>query len=251
MGQLNCPSSAYRRLNCLRDNLIVRIHLQAIFEWIQQNCEVIACEEAFTLASGQRQKLYDLFGPDAIDLVLLARQEKRVFASEDERLRNFAKNSYGVDGAWTQAILEHLLSKGKLHANIYHKLVIKLINSNYHYIRINVETLEEAAKQSVRKLDRQFEKVARILSGGNSDDLSAVMVASDFIFKLYTQQLFLTDPSILLFTVLDLLFTSREKASILLAQLINHIRNKFAWLPTQQKEIIRLIQTWPHRQIFY
>jgi tetratricopeptide (TPR) repeat protein len=226
-------------------------YLEAIFDWIQHNCEVIACEEALTLASGQRQKLYDLFGADAIDSVLLAKQEKRVIVSEDERLRNFARDPYGVDGAWTQALLEQLLSKGQLDASTYQKLAIKLINSNYHYIRITAETLEEAAKQSAWKPNRQFEKVAGILSGGNSDDLSAVMVASDFIFKLYTQQLFLTDPSILLFTILDLLFTSGEKASILLAQLINHIRIRFAWLPAQQKEIVQLIQAWARRQIFY
>src|SRR5215467_4480941 len=77
--------------------------------------------------------------------------------------------------------------------SIYQRLVIKLINSNYHYVRITAETLEEAAKQSAWKPDRQFEKVAGILSGGNSDDFSAVTVASHFIFKLYTQQLFLAD----------------------------------------------------------
>ena len=226
-------------------------YLQTMFDWIQHNCEVIACEEALTLVSVQRQKLYDLFGADAIDSVLLAKQEKRVFISEDERLRNFAKNSYGVDGAWTQALLEQLLSKGKLDTRTYQKLIIKLINSNYHHTRITADTLEEAAKQSAWKPDRQFEKVAGILSGGNSDDFSAVTVASDFIFKLYTQQLFLTDPSILLFTILDLLFTLREKASILLAQLINNTRSRFAWLPAHQTEIVQLIQAWARRQLFY
>ncbi len=52
-------------------------YLQAIFDWIQLHCDVIPCEEALTLDSGQRQKLYDLFGADAIDSVLLAKQEKR------------------------------------------------------------------------------------------------------------------------------------------------------------------------------
>lgn len=226
-------------------------YLQAVFEWVQHNCEVIACEEALTLASGQWQNLYDLFGADAIDSVLLAKQEKRVFVSEDERLRNFAKNSYGVDGAWTQALLEQLLSKGKLDASTYQKLVIKLINSNYHYIRITVETLEEAAKQAAWKPDRQFEKVAGILSGGNSDDLSAVTVASDFIFKLYTQQLFLADPSILLFAILDLLFKSRERTSTLLAQLLNHIRSRFVWLPAQQAEIVQLILSWARSKVLF
>ena len=226
-------------------------YLQTMFDWIQHNCEVIACEEALTLASVQRQKLYDLFGADAIDSVLLAKQEKRVFLSEDERLRNFAKNSYGVDGAWTQALLEQLLSKGKLDTRTYQKVVIKLINSNYHHTRITADTLEEAAKQSAWKPDRQFEKVASVLSGGNSDDFSAVMVASDFIYKLYTQQFFLADPRILLFAILDLLFTSREKASILLAQLINHIRGRFVWLPAQQTEIVQLILNWARSKALF
>jgi transcription elongation GreA/GreB family factor len=226
-------------------------YLQAVFDWTQQNCDVIPCEEALTLASGQRQKLYDLLGTHAIDSVLLAKQEKRVFVSEDERLRNFAKIYFGVDGAWTQVLLDQLLDKGKIDNRTYQKLVIKLVNSNYHHTRITADTIEEAAKQASWKPDRQFERVAGILSGGNSDDFSAVMVTSDFIFKLYTQQLFLADPSILLFSLLDLLFTSREKASILLAHLINNIRSRFVWLPAQQTEIVQLIQEWARRQVFY
>lgn len=225
-------------------------YLQAIFEWLQRNCEVTACEEALALPYGQRQRLYDLFGADAIDSALLARQEKRVFVSEDERLRNLAKNSYGVEGAWTQALLEQLLSKGKIDKRTYQILVIKLVSSNYQHIRITADTLEEAARQASWRPDRLFEKVARVLSGGNSDDFSAVNVAADFIYKLYTQQFFFADPHILLFTILDSLFTSRDKASILLAQLIQHIRDRFVWLPAQQTEIVRLILNWAQSKVF-
>lgn len=226
-------------------------YLRAIFDWIQLSCDVIPCEEALTLASGQRQKLYDLLGTDSTDSVLLAKQEKRIFVSEDESLRNFSKIYYGVDGAWTQALLEQLLGKGKIDQRNYQKLVIKLVLSNYHYTSITADTIEEAAKQSSWKPDSQFEKVASVLSGGNSEDFSALMVASDFIYKLYTQHFFFADPGILLFAILDLLFTSREKANILLAQLINHIRGRFVWLPAQQTEIVQLIQAWARRQIFY
>jgi hypothetical protein len=166
------------------------------------------------------------------------------------RMRSFAKISYGVDGAWSQALLEQLLSKGKTDDRTYQKLVIKLVLSNYHHTSITAETKEEAAKQSAWKPDRQFEKVAGVLSGGNSDDFSAVKVASDFIYKLYTQQLFLADPRILLFSVLDLLFTSRARGSILLAELINHIRSRFVWLPARQEEIVQLIYEWARRHIF-
>jgi hypothetical protein len=57
--------------------------------------------------------------------------------------------------------------------------------------------------------------------------------------------------AILLIVILDLLFTSREKASVLLAQLINHICGRFVWLPAQQTEIVQLIQEWARLQIFY
>src|SRR5260221_13559158 len=62
------------------------VYLQAIFDWIKKNCDVIPCEEALKINTGQRQKLYDLFGSDAIDSVLLAKQEKRIFVTDDERL---------------------------------------------------------------------------------------------------------------------------------------------------------------------
>jgi hypothetical protein len=226
-------------------------YLQAIFDWIQDNCEVLPCEEALTLDAGQRQKLYDLFGSDAIDSVLLAKQEKRIFVSEDERLRSFAKASYGVDGAWSQALLEQLLSRGKIDNTNYQRLVIKLVLSNYYFTSISAETLEEAAKQSAWKPDRQFEKVAEVLSGENSDDYSAVKVASDFIYKLYTQQLFFADPRILLFAVLDLVFTSRRRGNILLAQVLEHLQTRFSLLPHRQVEIVQVIQEWASRHIFF
>ncbi len=226
-------------------------YLQAIFDWIQDNCEVLPCEEALTLDAGQRQKLYDLFGSDAIDSVLLSKQEKRIFVSEDERLRSFAKASYGVNGAWSQALLEQLLNRGKINNSIYQKLVIKLVLSNYYYTSISAETLEEAAKQSAWKPDRQFEKVARVLSDENTDDYSAVKVALDFIYKLYTQRFFLADPRMLLFAVLDLVFKSRRRGNILLAQVIGHIRTRFSLLPQVQLEIVQVIQEWASRQIFF
>src|SRR5207249_4076981 len=71
-------------------------HLQAILAWIKKECDIISCEEALQINAGQRQKLYDFFGSDAIDSVLLAKQEKRIFLSEDERLRHLAKNFYFV-----------------------------------------------------------------------------------------------------------------------------------------------------------
>jgi len=111
--------------------------------------------------------------------------------------------------------------------------------------------MEEAAKQASWKPNRQFEKIAAVLSGGNSDDFSAVMIASDFIYKLYTQQFYFADPRVLLFTILDLLFTLREKASILLAQLINHILGRFVWLPAQQTEIVHLILNWARSKALF
>jgi hypothetical protein len=129
-------------------------------------------------------------------------------------------------------------------------LVIKLVLSNYHHTSISADTIEEAAKQSSWKPDRQFEKVAGVLSGDKSGDFSALNVASGFIYKLYSQQFFLTDPAILLFTVLDLLFKSRVRGSIMLAQLINQIRGRFVWLPARQVEIVQLILNWARSQTF-
>ncbi len=57
-------------------------------------------------------------------------KKKECSGSEDERLRSFAKTTYGVDGAWSQALLEQLLSKGKINDRTYQKLVIKLVLSN-------------------------------------------------------------------------------------------------------------------------
>ncbi|QBD82778.1 tetratricopeptide repeat protein [Ktedonosporobacter rubrisoli] len=226
-------------------------YLQSILESVKENSEVIPCEEALTIPVGQREKLYSLFGHDAIDSILLAKQEKRILVSEDERLRSFAKGSYTVHGAWTQPIARQLLSRGKIEKERYQKLVIKLINSNHHYISIEAETLEEAAKQSSWRPDRQFEKVAGILSGGKTDDFSAIDVAINFIYKLYTQQLFLADPAILLFTILDLLFTARPKRRMLFAEFIKRIKSKFLLFPIQQREIELLINQWVGRQTIF
>ena len=83
------------------------------------------CNAALSMAANERKRWYDFYGYDAIDSAILAKQEKRLFVSEDMCLRHRVKHSFAVNSVWTQPLLEHLVSTKHIPHEKYQKLIIQ------------------------------------------------------------------------------------------------------------------------------
>lgn len=224
-------------------------YLKGILKWIKEKCIITPCHEALRLESVQREELYRLFGISSIDSILIAKQEKALLYSDDERLRSFATSSYQVQGVWTQAVIENLLNSGIISNEKYQDFLIQLVNSNYIFTSINSDTLIEATKQSQWRPDRNFMKIVSLLTGKKCDDIPAIIVVSDYMQKLLNQPIFIDDPKNMCFIVLDTAIKDRDKKGEFIKRLEVRLNKLFTLSPTQLSEIKQILGAWLKTQI--
>jgi tetratricopeptide (TPR) repeat protein/transcription elongation GreA/GreB family factor len=224
-------------------------YLKGVIKWIEKNCLIIPCREALTLDSDYRDKLYELFGESFIDSILIAKQEKALFYSDDERLRSFATGTYQVQGIWTQAVLEKLLILGVLDNEKYQDSIIRLVNSNYAFTSINADTLIESTKRSQWKPDRNFSKVVSLLNGKKCDAIPAVIVVGDYMQKLLNQPIYLDDPKNICFVVLDNAIKDRVNKQEFIKRLELRLNKLFLLSPSRLSEAMQILGAWLKTQI--
>ena len=218
-------------------------------KWIKQNCLFTPCHEALKLDTDQREELYKLFGNSFIDSILIAKQENALLYSDDERLRSYAAGTYSVQGVWTQAVIENLLSLGIISNEKYQDSVIRLINSNYIFTSINSDTLIEVTKQSQWKPDRNFIKIVSLLNGKKCNDTPAIIVVTDYIKKLFNQPIFIDDPKNICFVVLDNVIKDRNQRGEFIRKLEIRLTKLFLLSPNKLIEVKQMLKVWLKTQI--
>ena len=224
-------------------------YLKGILKWIKQNCLFTPCHEALKLDTDQREELYKLFGNSFIDSILIAKQENALLYSDDERLRSYAAGTYSVQGVWTQAVIENLLSLGIISNEKYQDSVIRLINSNYIFTSINSDTLIEVTKQSQWKPDRNFIKIVSLLNGKKCNDTPAIIVVTDYIKKLFKQPIFIDDPKNICFVVLDNVIKDRNQRGEFIRKLEIRLTKLFLLSPNKLIEVKQMLKVWLKTQI--
>jgi len=223
-------------------------YLRQILSWIQKSCDVIPCRAALTINAARKQQLDDMLGEQFVDTMLISSQNNSLLFSDDERLRSFAKNEFKVEGVWTQAILMYLLNKNIIDRDSYNKIVLKLVLLHYHFTSIDSGVIMEATSQSSWTASYPFTVLIRNLSGKISDD-SSLVIAIDFIYKLWTQALITKNRADFLFNLLDAIVDGRD-ISKTLKKIVSFVRAKFRLLPIAEREILSLIKRWKKSRIY-
>ena len=223
--------------------------LEDLVKWIRDNCEVHSCTAALQMNLLRKRELDGLFQPFFIDTLLIASQPECLLFSDDEGLRFYAKTGFNsdagtnfrIDGVWTQVVLEHCVNKNLLDRAEYNKMVIKLICLNYYHTEFDAEVLIEAAKQSDWKLSEPYNSVIQALGGQRVSLSSALNVATDFLFELWTQPIVPSRSDYLTHALLDGLTFGRRPRSVLM-ELANRVLRRFEWHPLAEREVLSLIQ---------
>ena len=222
--------------------------LESILNWTANNCEIIPCTTALNMNRTQKQHLEKLLGTMFIDTVLIANETESLLYSDDERLRNFAKSEFNVNGVWTQVVLMHCLNAGTIERTIYNDAVIKLVCSYYYHTSIDSAIMVEAARKSKWVPTQPYITVLQILNGRNSDEFSALAVASNFLYELWKQSILAQQRNYLLYSLLDAIVTDRNRR-VILEKLVANIRARFYLWPTAMKQIILSIESWKQLHI--
>jgi len=223
-------------------------YLETLLEWVDNNCEVIPCNAALNIKTNQKDQLDTTFGRSFIDSVLIAKEPNTILFSDDLILRLFAKNEFGVEGVWTQSVLMQLLEKGLIERIDYNKLIIRLVSSHYHHTSIDSDILLEAAKMSKWSNSDPFNVVAKALSAYNTDEISAINVAAEFLYKLWREPIMPHQRDYIIFGLLDGISIGRNNNQ-LVTTLSTHISTTFRLLPIAEQELLSKISVWHSMQL--
>ncbi len=218
-------------------------YLERIMNWVEGNCDVLPCKAALSMKRAQKEQLDDTFGRSFIDTILIACESGKLLYSDDERLRSFAKGEFNVEGVWTQVMLMHCLHNNILEKAKYNELVVKLACSYYYHTSIDSSILIEAASQSKWVPSQPYTTVQQILSGKTSEESSALIVATDFLFELWKQPILPEKRNYLIMSLLDAITIGRNRPKVL-DKLISNIKRRFILLPLAEREILSLIEIW-------
>ena len=232
-------------------------HLKGLIKWIRENCEVHPVTAALQMNLLRKQKLDSVFQPSFIDTMLTASQPGHLLFSDDGPLRHYAKTNFSsdartdfhIDGVWTQVVLEHCVNRNLLSGTDYNKMIIKLVCSNYYHTEFDAEVLMEAARQSDWKPSGPYDCLVQALGGQRVSLSSALNVATDFLFELWTQPIVPSRSDYLTHALLDGLTFGRRPRSVLM-ELANRVLHRFEFHPLAEQEVLSLIQANALTRIF-
>lgn len=219
-------------------------YLEKIIDWIGKNCEVIPCSAALNVKRQQRQQLERLIGSSSIETILVASEPGNIFYSDDERLRSLAKRELNINGIWTQALLMKCLDEDFPERGRYNECVIKLINYSYRHTSIDAYVLVEAAKQSDWSPRPPYTTVLKVLGGQHSDERSALIVGTNFLYELWKQPTILVQKRDQIILALLDTITSKRNPRAVMTKLAKMLERKFYIIPLALNEVITLMDLW-------
>jgi|GEM_PF-1949774 len=218
--------------------------IQNILDWIYTNCEVMPCKKALSVKRKKKKEFENLFGRAFIDTILIASEEGNLLYSEEQIIRNVAKQEFSTDGIWTQGLLLYCLSNNIIQKEQFNEKTIELANLHYYHTIIDSYVLLEAAKKSNWKMDYPFISVLNILGSKHCDENSALNVSSQFIYLICMEKVPIEDFYILFFSLLNTLVEGRWPPSILNNLKTKIIKTFDPFSSDSVVKILKLIDTW-------
>ncbi len=225
--------------------------LKGIVNWIWGNCDILPCSAALEINHHSRQKLNDLFQAVFIDTLLISSEPGYLLLSDDERLRSYAKTNFSVDagtnlrvdGVWTQAVLEHCVNEHLLDKAEYDKMIIKLVCSHYYHTVFDADVLMEAAEQSNWIPSEPYTTLVQTLADQDALHCSALDVAANFLYRLWTKPILPCVPDHLTLALLDGL-TSGQRTQTVLKPFIKRLHTRLSLYPSAKQDIFSLIEAY-------
>jgi len=221
---------------------------ERIISWSRNNCLVLPCHKALDINKDERNKLNEHISPAFIDTVLIAGEPGRILYSDDQWLRWYARVDSGVQGVWTQVVLNYCLLQHSTNEVLYRKATLGLVLRGYTYTIIDAGILMEAARLGGWQLQPIYASALRAIVAQNTSLDYAVSVTADFLRQLYLEVVMtdaqLIDPrDALVFELLKIL-TAKRSAATFVHKLRQAIGQTFEVIPLQQREALRVITTW-------
>lgn len=222
--------------------------LEAMLSFSRSKCVVLPVKAALSISKERKNQLDRVIGTSFADTLLLASEPGRVLFSDDERMRTLGRREHGTIGVWTQVLLSHLLTNGKMDRSVYNDLVIRLVQRHYIHTSIDADVLMHAADRASWCAAQPFIGALQLLRPAHADAESAVRVLCNFLFKLWVEPILLEQRRLLTFAAIDVVARERNRERVL-EGLRECVTYRFRLLPIGAREVLRMMESWGDSQI--
>ncbi|OUL32366.1 tetratricopeptide repeat protein [Nostoc sp. 106C] len=224
-----------------------KLYFEQLITWVRNNCLILPCKRALTISRDERQKRNEVLGLSFVDTALLAGETGRILYSDDQWLRFYAKADSGVQGVWTQVILNYCLQQKYIDNSTYCNATLQLIYWGYNYTPVNAEILLASAKRADWSLKPDYTAVLKVLENQLSSEDYIPYVAAEFIYKLYNEAIVPHYRDYLILELLRAITKHRHKTKII-QQLTRNVKSMSPFLLHITNDILRIIEIWWYTQ---
>jgi predicted Zn-dependent protease len=115
-------------------------NIHALIRWVNRNTEVMPFDEALLTKVANNKKLSGLENAlldSQMDTMKLATNNQTILYTDDVGIGSLAKEVFGTQYIWTQALLGYSVRNQNLDLISYGKLSIKLAEANLHHLGIS------------------------------------------------------------------------------------------------------------------
>jgi hypothetical protein len=222
-----------------------RSKLEQILNWVRDNCFILPCDKALEIDRDKRKELNQVFDSVMLDTMLIASEPGRILYSDDQWLRWYARVEFGVQGVWTQVVLNYCLLEKSVNETLYRKATLGLAQRGYSYTMIDAKTLLEAVKLSDWQVRPIYTAALTAITNPDTTFESALSVTVDFLYQLYLEiNIEIIDPRDAI--VHELLKTMPKSygVRVFTQNLKPLILDKFRLIPFQAKKVMEAIDSW-------
>ena len=222
-----------------------RSKLEQILNWIRDNCFVLPCNKALEIDRNKREELNQVFDSVMLDTMLIACEPGRILYSDDQWLRWYARVEFGVQGVWTQVVLNYCLLEKSVNETLYRRATLGLAQRGYSYTKIDAKTLLEAVKLSDWQVRPIYTAALTAIANPDTTFESALSVTVDFLYQLYLElNIEIIDPRDAIVHELLKVLPKSYGVRVFIQNLKHLIVDKFRLIPLQAKKVIEAIDSW-------
>jgi len=176
--------------------------LEEICAWASNHCVVlpaVGTDESPAVA----RKFAGMMDSAFTDCILAANGTGRVLLSDDQRLRLYAKQLWGVDGVWLQSVLLVAVDRNLMPFDLYSDVTASLVEAGFYFTTINHNVLLKLAENERWGASDRFKAVIATLGGEKVDVRSSLAVASNFLHHLWLEPLLIPKRENLTFALIN------------------------------------------------
>jgi hypothetical protein len=107
--------------------------------------------------------------------------------SDDKALRDIAKQTHGISGVTTQAVLMYLLNKGTISKSEYDGAVFKLVEAGYTFVRVEEDQFFALLDTEDFTITPPITTLFRVLESPALDLKSGCVVVAGLLRRLYSE----------------------------------------------------------------